>query len=249
MKTAIKLTQACKRYRTDAGQFDALLPTDLEIGEGEYVGVIGPSGSGKSTLLNLIGGIDRPTSGAVAVNGRDITGMKESPLAAFRGRHIGIVFQFFQLIPTLSVLENVILAMDLVGVIPSAERRKRAVNLLGQVGVENHIHKLPSGLSGGEQQRVAIARALANDPPVLIADEPTGNLDSANSELIGSIFRNCVTDGRTVLVATHEAINLEQYHRLLKLADGTLRSDLPGDSRMESPGNSSRHSSEQGSSA
>jgi putative ABC transport system ATP-binding protein len=225
MSMAIELKQASKQYDSDAGHFNALSPLDLTIENGEYIGVIGPSGSGKSTLLNLIGGIDRPSSGNVIVSDEDITQMKESRLAAFRGRRVGIVFQFFQLIPTLTVLENVMLAMDFVGVIPVTERKKRAINLLGQVGVEIHSKKLPSALSGGEQQRVAIARALANDPSILLADEPTGNLDSANSQLIGSIFRNCTDDGRTVLVATHETQHLDQYQRLIRLVDGDMLED------------------------
>ena len=225
MSKVIQLNQTSKHYLTGAGRFDALLPTDLEIQSGEYTSLVGPSGSGKSTLLNLIAGIVRPSSGQVKIDNEDITQFKESRLAAFRGRQIGIVFQFFQLIPTLSVVENVKLAMDLVGVIPTAQRQSRAIELLAMVGVENHIHKFPSGLSGGEQQRVAIARALANDPPLLLADEPTGNLDSANSELIGSIFRNCAADGRTVIVATHDTSKLEQYHRLIRLEDGSVASD------------------------
>jgi putative ABC transport system ATP-binding protein len=193
--------------------------------------VIGPSGSGKSTLLNLIAGIDKPSSGQVRVAGQEVSRMKESRLAAFRGRQIGIVFQFFQLIPTLTVLENVLLAMDLVRVIPAAKRRARSLHLLAQVGVENHKDKLPSKLSGGEQQRVAIARALANDPPILVADEPTGNLDSKNSEIISGIFHDCAADGRTVLVATHETKNQGQYSRLVNLADGVLQNDIRQEER------------------
>ena len=225
MNMAIKLSQVSKSFDTGAGRFNALLSIDLEFEAGEYVGVLGPSGSGKSTMLNLIAGIDRPSSGKVSVSGQEISLMKESRLAAFRGREIGIVFQFFQLIPTLTVLENLLLAMDLVRTVPTAKRWKRAVNLLAQVGVEIHKDKLPSKLSGGEQQRVAIARALANDPPILIADEPTGNLDSKNSEIISGIFRDCAAEGRTVLVATHETRNQDQYSRLISLVDGALKSD------------------------
>ena len=151
--------------------------------------------------------------------------MNETELAGYRGREIGIVFQFFQLIPTLSVLENVVLAMDLVRQVPAHERRQRALSLLEDVGVESHARKLPSELSGGEQQRVAIARSLANNPPILVADEPTGNLDSANSEIIETIFRDCAANGRTVVVATHETSRLDQYGRILRLADGVLQSD------------------------
>jgi putative ABC transport system ATP-binding protein len=222
---AIQLAHASKYYQAGNTRFDALLPLDLSISEGEFIGLVGPSGSGKSTLLNLVAGIDRPSAGKVSVAGSDITMMAESALAAFRGRHIGIVFQFFQLIPTLSVLENVVLAMDLVGAIPSADRRQRALSLLEDVGVESHAHKLPSELSGGEQQRVAIARALANDPPILVADEPTGNLDSANSRIIEGIFSDCARKGRTVVLATHETGRLDQFGRVLRLADGALVAD------------------------
>jgi putative ABC transport system ATP-binding protein len=225
MPSAIQLSHASKHYQVGRTRFDALLPTDLTVGQGEYVGLVGPSGSGKSTLLNLVAGIDRPSAGQVRIAGHDITVMKESQLASFRGREIGIVFQFFQLIPTLSVLENLVLAMDLVGAVPQRQRRARALALLEDVGVENHAHKLPAELSGGEQQRVAIARSLANNPPILVADEPTGNLDSANSEMIEGIFRDCAARGHTVIVATHETARLDRFGRLLKLADGALVTD------------------------
>jgi putative ABC transport system ATP-binding protein len=225
MNTTVRLARASRHFDTDAGRFEALKPLDLIATEGEYVGILGPSGSGKSTLLNLIGGIDRPSAGTVEVGGKDISTLSESQLAAFRGRTIGIVFQFFQLIPTLSVMENVLLAMDLVRAVPAPRRKGRARDLLAQVGVDGHRNKLPSALSGGEQQRVAIARALANDPAILIADEPTGNLDSNNSEMIQSIFESCAEDGRTVLVATHETERLDHYHRLLRLADGHVVED------------------------
>jgi len=229
MPPAIQVKHASRHYLVGQSRFDALLPTDLTIQRGEYIGLVGPSGSGKSTLLNLVAGIDRPSAGSVRIAGHDITVMKESRLAAFRGREIGIVFQFFQLIPTLSVLENLVLAMDLVGAVPRPQRRRHAMSLLEDVGVENHARKLPSELSGGEQQRVAIARALANDPPILVADEPTGNLDSANSETIEGIFRDCAARGRTVIVATHETTRLDQFGRLLRLADGALVADVSRD--------------------
>lgn len=221
----IHLEQASKRFKTPAGDFEALKPASLTIGQGEYVAVTGASGSGKSTLLNLVGGIDHPSSGAISINGKDIARLNESRLARFRGRQIGMVFQFFQLIPTLTALENVQMALDLVRSLPAAQRKNRAEEMLDNVGLHRHRHKLPSALSGGEQQRVAIARALANDPPILLADEPTGNLDSVNSERINELFSECAANGRTVLVATHDSRGLERYSRLLQLVDGRLESD------------------------
>jgi putative ABC transport system ATP-binding protein len=221
----IQLNQVSKHFKTPAGDFEALKPINLSITQGEYVALTGPSGSGKSTLLNLIGGIDHPSSGTISINGENIARLNESRLAGFRGRQIGMVFQFFQLIPTLTALENVQMALDLVRSIPAGRRKNRAEEMLDNVGLHVHRHKLPSALSGGEQQRVAIARALANDPPILLADEPTGNLDSANSERINELFSECVNNGRTVLVATHDTHNLQRYSRLLWLADGELESD------------------------
>jgi putative ABC transport system ATP-binding protein len=222
----IRLEQAARCFRTPAGEFEALKPTSLEIGEGEYLAVTGPSGSGKSTLLNLVGGIDHPSNGRIRVGGEDITRLSETRLARFRGRHIGFVFQFFQLIPTLTALENVRLALDLVGVVPARRRGERAEETLDVVGLHAHRHKLPAALSGGEQQRVAIARALANDPPVLLADEPTGNLDSTNKQKVNELFRDFSGQGRTVLVATHDMQSLNQFSRVLRLEDGRLQSDV-----------------------
>ena len=223
--TAVKIEGASKSYDTGAGRFDALLPIDMDLAAGEFVGLVGPSGSGKSTLLNLISGIDHPSAGEISVAGQSIGALSESRLAGFRGKNIGIVFQFFQLVPTLSILENIILAMDLVGSIAKTERRDRALQLLDQMGVKRHQDKLPAKLSGGEQQRVAIARALANDPPILVADEPTGNLDSENSDRIMKLFEKCAADGRLVVVATHETSRLDGFSRLIRLADGAVVED------------------------
>lgn len=228
MPQSVALTNVSRHFATAAGRFDALKPLSLEFDTGEYVGILGPSGSGKSTLLNLIAGIDRPSGGRIEVSGNDITTLGESKLAIFRGRHIGVVFQFFQLIPTLTALENVHLAMDLVGAIAARDRRTRAAALLDRLGLSGHCNKLPAALSGGEQQRVAIARALANDPAVLAADEPTGNLDTGNSERIDEIFRDCAAEGRTVLVATHDTGHLDQFSRLIRLIDGEVGDDSPG---------------------
>jgi ABC-type lipoprotein export system ATPase subunit len=222
MQSIIALAGAARTFTQGALQTAALQPLSFTIDRGEFVAITGASGSGKSTLLNLISGIDRPTSGSIVIDGVDLNGLNENRLARFRGSKMGIVFQFFELIQTLTALENILLAMDLVGVIPSVERRDRAMSLLHQMGLADHARKLPCRLSGGEQQRVAIARALANDPPILIADEPTGNLDQRNGDLVATLFGHCAADGRTVIIATHETRDLSRYNRVLHLADGAL---------------------------
>jgi ABC-type lipoprotein export system ATPase subunit len=222
MQSTIVLKEAARTYMQGAVQTIALQPLSLILTAGEFVAVTGASGSGKSTLLNLISGVDRPTSGTVTVGGVTLNGLTEDGLAHFRGTHVGIVFQFFELIQTLTALENILLAMDFVAAIPKAVRRERAMGLLDTMGLAGHAKKLPSRLSGGEQQRVAIARALANDPAVLVADEPTGNLDQRNGELVTTLFGHCVAEGRTVIIATHEYRDLSRYHRVLRLADGAL---------------------------
>jgi putative ABC transport system ATP-binding protein len=229
MQSIIALAGAARTFTQGTVQTAALRPLSLTIAEGEFVAVTGASGSGKSTLLNLISGIDRPTSGSIAVDGVDLNSLSENRLARFRGSKMGIVFQFFELIQTLTALENILLAMDLVAVVPSIERRDRAMSLLQRMGLADHARKLPCRLSGGEQQRVAIARALANDPPILIADEPTGNLDQRNGDLVATLFGQCVADGRTVIVATHETRDLSRYNRVLRLADGAL---IPASGRV-----------------
>ena len=209
-------------YHTPAGSFAALRGIDLEVGAGEFVAVVGRSGSGKSTLLNLIAGIDRPSAGTLEVAGRAIHDLGHDELAVWRGRHVGVVFQFFQLLPTLSVMENVLMPMDLAGCVPARERTRRAEALLARVGVADQADKLPATLSGGQQQRVAIARALANDPPLLLADEPTGNLDSATSAEIFELFGALAKDGKTVVVVTHERDAATRVRRTVTLADGAV---------------------------
>ena len=211
-----------RTFVTPAGRFDAIRSVDLDVGEGEFVAIVGRSGSGKTTLLNLIAGLDRPTAGRVTVAGRGLHELGHDQLATWRGRSVGIVFQFFQLLPTLSVAENVMLAMDLAGGVPARERPARAAALLERVGVADQAGKLPATLSGGQQQRVAIARALANDPPLLVADEPTGNLDSATSALIFELFGSLVRQGRTVVVVTHEREATTGVTRTVTLADGAI---------------------------
>jgi len=218
----ISLHQVTKTYETPAGKFAALKDIDLEIEPGQFVGIVGKSGSGKSTLLNMVAGIDRPSSGSVAVAGTEIQSMSENKLAAWRGRNVGFVFQFFQLLPTLTAAENVMLPMDFSKSVPLRERRKRAVALLERVGVGLQADKLPATLSGGEQQRVAIARALANEPPLVLADEPTGNLDSVTATAILDLFRFMANDGTTVVIATHEADIARVIDRRIEISDGTL---------------------------
>lgn len=218
----ISLHQVSKKYETPAGVFSALTSIDLEIAGGEFVGVVGKSGSGKSTLLNMIAGIDRPSAGAVTVAGTPLHDFSENKLAAWRGRNVGFVFQFFQLLPTLTAAENVMLPMDFGKSFPVRERRKRAHALLERVGVGRHADKLPATLSGGEQQRVAIARALANEPPLVLADEPTGNLDSITAGDILDLFRNMATQGTTVVIATHEADIARVIDRRIEISDGSL---------------------------
>lgn len=218
----ISLHQVSKKYETPAGVFAALANVDLHIGAGEFVGIVGKSGSGKSTLLNMIAGIDRPSSGAVTVAGTPIHEFTENKLAAWRGRNVGFVFQFFQLLPTLTAVENVMLPMDFGKSFPLRERRTRAQTLLERVGVGRHADKLPATLSGGEQQRVAIARALANGPPLVLADEPTGNLDSTTAAEILDLFRDMASRGTTVVIATHEADIARVIDRRVEISDGAL---------------------------
>jgi ABC-type lipoprotein export system ATPase subunit len=215
-----------KEFETEAGIFKALRGIDLRIARGEYVALVGRSGSGKTTLLNMVTGIDRPSAGEIHVGTEALHAMKESRLAAWRGRNVGIVFQFFQLMPTLSVLENVMLPMDFLGAIPLRERRKRALSLLERFDIAEQGGKLPHSLSGGQQQRAAIARALANDPGLLVADEPTGNLDSKTAEGIFSAFKDLSREGKTVLIVTHERSLGTLVDRSVSISDGLLSEDL-----------------------
>ena len=222
----ISLQQVSKTYETPAGKFSALNQINLEIQPGEFVGVVGKSGSGKSTLLNMVAGIDRPSSGSVAVAGTEIHALSENKLAVWRGRNVGFVFQFFQLLPTLTAAENVMLPMDFCKTLPFRERRNRALSLLERVAVTRHADKLPATLSGGEQQRVAIARALANEPPLVLADEPTGNLDSVTATAILDLFRDMANQGTTVVIATHEADIARVIDRKIEISDGTIHPQI-----------------------
>lgn len=217
----IDVKNVTRVYTMGARTLYALRDVSVQIGLGEFVSVIGPSGSGKSTLLNLVGGIDQPTDGEVWVDGTRIDTMDENALAIFRRNHIGIVFQFFQLLPTLTALENVSLPMELRGD-DRKYRGERAREMLTRVGLAARMTQLPGELSGGEQQRVAIARALVNDPPILLADEPTGNLDSANAEGIITLLRELADAGKTILLITHETNLARAAHRSILMRDGEI---------------------------
>jgi ABC-type lipoprotein export system ATPase subunit len=218
----IELQNVVKNYKTAVGDFPALKNVDLHIETGEFVSVIGKSGSGKSTLLNMITGIDRPTAGEVFVNQTAVHEMNENRMARWRGKNLGIVFQFFQLLPTISIIENVMLPMDFCRTYPMREREKRAMELLDMVELADHAYKLPTALSGGQQQRVAIARALANDPPIIIADEPTGNLDSKTADSVFKLFTDLVTQGKTIIVVTHDSGLAKRTQRTALIADGEI---------------------------
>ena len=222
MELAIQVSDAVKTYPLSAGEVVAVDHLSLEIAQGEFVAVVGRSGSGKTTLLNLLAGIDRPTSGMVQAAGADLGSLSESGLAAWRGRNVGLVFQFFQLLPTLTVIENVMLPMDFARKIPVGERRDRAQHLLDRVGIGDQADKLPATLSGGQQQRAAIARALANDPPLLLADEPTGNLDSITAGAVLELFADLNAEGRTIVVVTHEREIRSTAGRQVTLQDGRV---------------------------
>jgi putative ABC transport system ATP-binding protein len=230
----IQLEGAAKSFRSRGGQFfPALRGISLRVAPGDFLAVLGKSGSGKSTLLNLIAGIDRPTEGEIRAAGENLNRLGENKMALWRGRNVGVVFQFFQLLPTLTVEENILLAMDFVGKIPGAARRKRARELLELVGLSDQAVKLPSALSGGQQQRAAIARALANDPPIVLADEPTGNLDSETSFAVADLFHGLIAQRKTLLIVTHDAKLASRAHRVIRLKDGLIVADETNHSARE----------------
>jgi putative ABC transport system ATP-binding protein len=222
----INLNGVIKSYKTPAGEFQALKGVDITIEAGEFVAVVGKSGSGKSTLSNMITGIDRPTQGEVVVAGTEVHKLREGQIAAWRGRNVGVVFQFFQLLPTLTVVENVMLPMDFCNMYSSRQRKERALDLLEQVDMVEHAHKLPTALSGGQQQRVAIARSLANDPAIVIADEPTGNLDSRTADAVFHLFERLVDSGKTIVMVTHDEDLARSVSRAVTIADGQIASDI-----------------------
>lgn len=218
----IDLQDVGKTFDGPAGPIHALKEVSLCVASGEFVGVRGPSGSGKSTLLNMITGIDRPSRGDIHVVGARLNDLNENQLARWRGKHVGVIFQFFQLLPTLTIIENVILPMDFCRVWKARERSERAMHLLDQVGLADQAHKLPNTLSGGQQQRAAIARALANDPPLVMGDEPTGNLDSKSADKVFYLFEDLVKQGKTFMMVTHNVELASRIPRVVDVLDGEL---------------------------
>lgn len=230
-KSLVSLQTVEKTFHTRAGAFKALKGVNLEISEGEFVGVVGPSGSGKSTLINMITGIDRPTTGEVYVAGQRLTKMGENKVAKWRGRNIGVVFQFFQLLPTLTVLENVMMPMHYCGTY-SGKRQQRAMEVLDRVNVADIADKYPSQISGGQQQRAAIARALVNDPKLIVGDEPTGNLDTVSAGLVFAMFEELVSQGKTIVMVTHDRDLAGLIPRVEEVRDGLLVTQDAVDTRL-----------------
>ena len=233
----IRLQAVHKVYRTAGGEFPALKGIDLQVQPGEFIAILGKSGAGKTTLVNMISGVDRATSGEIWLTGGDgrsvpIHRLSDAQLALWRGRNLGIIYQSFYLMPTLSLIDNVLLPADFCGLYRGRSSRQRALELLDQVGLADHARKLPSAISGGQQQRVAIARALANDPPLIIADEPTGRLDSATAATIFDIFLGLAARGKTILMVTHDFSLAERVGRTLTLVDGEIASP---DGEIEAP--------------
>ncbi len=221
----VQIKDVVKRFPVGDGEVTVLKGVSLDIDAGEFVAIVGPSGNGKSTLLNMITGIDHPSEGEVIVTGKSVHTMSENELATWRGLHLGIIFQFFQLLPALSLVKNVMLPMDLTKAVPRRERQERAMHLLDLVGLADQAAKLPSQVSGGQQQRAAIARALATDPPLLVADEPTGNLDSVTSEDVFQLFLDLVSQGKTMVMVTHSRELANRASRVVEIHDGLISSD------------------------
>ncbi|HOX83075.1 MAG TPA: ABC transporter ATP-binding protein [Chryseolinea sp.] len=226
IKNLITLTNVTKAFPLASGTFQALKNVSITISNGKLIAITGKSGSGKSTLLNIIAGIDKPSEGSISINGVHVEKLSESALATWRGKNIGVVFQFFQLLPTLTIIENVMLPMDFCNSYPKRERRERALTLLELVNIKEQADKLPSTLSGGQQQRAAIARALANDPPVIIADEPTGNLDSQTATSIFELFAALTRSGKTVIIVTHEKDFSSYFENVISIADGIIENEV-----------------------
>jgi putative ABC transport system ATP-binding protein len=221
----ISLCDLRKDYSTSAGPFPALKGIDLSVERGEFLTIIGKSGAGKSTMINVISGIDRPTSGEIVIDGAALHTLTEDQVARWRGENMGVVFQFFQLLPSLNLIENITIAMDFRNTYPLKERKERALHLLEQVDIAEHAYKTPAKISGGQQQRVAVARALANDPQIILADEPTGNLDNRTAEGILDLFEQFVDQGKTLLMATHDKEIAARSTRTVTIADGRIVDD------------------------
>ena len=224
-QSMIEIQNVVKRFPVGDTEIAILKGISFQVQKGEFVAIVGPSGNGKSTLLNMITGIDRPSEGEIVVTGQPVHKMSENKLAAWRGEHVGIIFQFFQMLPALSLLQNIILPMDLAGKYTPRERHDRAMHLLETVGLVDQANKLPNVVSGGEQQRAAIARALANDPPLIVADEPTGNLDSRNSQGIFELFSKVISQGKTLLMVTHDKELARRVPRVVEILDGRITRD------------------------
>jgi putative ABC transport system ATP-binding protein len=221
----VQVVDVVKSFPVGGGEVTVLKGISFDVAPGEFVSVVGPSGNGKSTLLNMITGIDRPSDGEVIVTGQEIHNMSENKLAAWRGKHVGIIFQFFQMLPTLSLLQNIILPMDLARKYSPRQRRERAMHLLELVDLVDQANKLPGMVSGGQQQRAAIARSLANDPGLIVADEPTGNLDSRNSNDVFELFNKLVEEGKTMLMVTHDKELARRVPRVVEIIDGRIARD------------------------
>ncbi|HAJ06334.1 MAG TPA: ABC transporter ATP-binding protein [Chloroflexi bacterium] len=224
--TVVLLKNVYKSFDVGDQSIEVLRDLNLAVNTGEFISVVGQSGSGKSTLLNMITGIDSPTSGEVIVTREPIHELTENELAGWRGTNIGIIFQFFQMLPALSLLQNVILPMDFSGHIPRRKRKQRATELLELVGLEDQLHKLPNMVSGGQQQRAAVARALANDPPLLVADEPTGNLDPRTADDVFQLFLDLASQGKTIIMVTHNHSLANQVPRAIELMNGQITRDV-----------------------
>ena len=223
--TIVEIHDVVKSFPMGETKVTILKKVSFQVHKGEFLSIVGPSGSGKSTLLNMVAGIDRPSTGEVIVLGSQIHSMNENALAHWRRENVGIIFQFFQMLPSLTLLKNIILPMDLARKHKPRERRERAMYLLETVGLADQAGKLPGMVSGGQQQRAAIARALANDPPLLVADEPTGNLDSASARIVFDLFGKLVVEGKTMMMVTHDKELSRQVPRKIEIIDGRIHSD------------------------
>jgi putative ABC transport system ATP-binding protein len=221
----VEIKNVIKSFPVGDTEITILKGISFQVSEGEFVSIVGPSGNGKSTLLNMITGIDRPSGGEVVVLDRRVHEMSENDLAHWRGENVGIIFQFFQMLPALTLLKNIILPMDLANKYSPRERRDRAMHLLEIVGLDDQAHKLPSMVSGGQQQRAAIARALANDPPLLVGDEPTGNLDTESARMVFDLFSKLVAEGKTMLMVTHDKELAHQVPRKIEIMNGRITRD------------------------
>lgn len=225
LETIIEVKDVVKKFKVGDSDVTILKGISFDVNQGEFVSIVGPSGNGKSTLLNMITGIDRPSDGAINVTGKHVHKMSENQLAAWRGENVGIIFQFFQMLPALSLKQNVILPMDFAGKYSPKERKDRAMELLELVGLADQADKLPSMVSGGQQQRAAIARALANDPPLLVGDEPTGNLDSRTAGEVFDLFSQLVEQGKTMIMVTHDKELAGRVPRRVEITNGRITRD------------------------